>query len=376
MRTSLASRSLASRFRAPVLLTSIAALAATGATGCGSSTAGATGAGGAATTGGTTTGSSSGATSSSTSSGSGSGTGGGAAGSLSIEYPSIPVPAGGEDTRCVVLRVGNAAALHVGEIHNVLSAASHHLIIYRTNDTTEQKTPFACKPFTDITHPEKGTPLMISQKHDDLLTLPKGVAFTFQPDQMVRLEMHFINTTMGPLDASAKVTFSPVPDADFKDEADFLFFGNIDIDVPAHGTQTVGPTFIPSPPQAANAKFFGITGHTHRFGTDVVVSTAPSASGPNSSVYDVPGWSWSEPKTVYYDPPFTLPSGGGFNFTCSYANTSDASVGFGESATQEMCFFWTYYYPSQGAFVCIDTTQFGGLSFCCPGNPLCAQAFQ
>jgi hypothetical protein len=40
-----------------------------------------------------------------------------------------------------------------------------------------------------------------------------------------------------------------------------------------------------------------------------------------------------------------------------------------------MCFFWTYYYPSQGAFVCAHTGQFGGIDLCCPGSPLCDQIF-
>ena len=39
-----------------------------------------------------------------------------------------------------------------------------------------------------------------------------------------------------------------------------------------------------------------------------------------------------------------------------------------------MCFFWVYYYPSQGAHVCFHSEkapQFG-TDICCPGDPLCA----
>ena len=39
-----------------------------------------------------------------------------------------------------------------------------------------------------------------------------------------------------------------------------------------------------------------------------------------------------------------IPDGGGFRFTCSWNNTSDTTVRFGESAEDEMCFFWAYYY--------------------------------
>jgi hypothetical protein len=54
-------------------------------------------------------------------------------------------------------------------------------------------------------------------------------------------------------------------------------------------------------------------------------------------------------------------------------NTSEQSVGFGESANDEMCFFWAYYFPSQGARVCVHSDQVsGGIDLCCPGSPLCS----
>ena len=49
---------------------------------------------------------------------------------------------------------------------------------------------------------------------------------------------------------------------------------------------------------------------------------------------------------------------------------------FGESANNEMCFFWTYYYPDKGAHVCFHTDKFvaGGYDLCCPDSAsLCAK---
>ena len=77
------------------------------------------------------------------------------------------------------------------------------MIVYRVNDTVEQPTPFDCQPFTDTLDPNKGAPLMITQKKDELLTLPAGVAYTLQPNQMMRLEMHYINATIAAADVSA-----------------------------------------------------------------------------------------------------------------------------------------------------------------------------
>jgi hypothetical protein len=282
-----------------------------------------------------------------------------------------------ENTQCVVVRLNNPDLIHVGQIHNELSQGSHHVIVYRTNDTVEQLTPFDCQPFADTLNPAKGSPLMITQKHDEVLTLPKGVAFTLQPTQMVRLEMHYINATTADLKVHAKATFTEILAAEFKDEADFLFLGNPDIKIAAHSTQTLGPTYLSlKDANLTGVNVFGITGHTHQWGTNVSVALADSKAGPDKVLYDVPGWTWSEPATVYQDPPVVVPAGGGFRFTCEWNNTGNTDVKFGESANNEMCFFWAYYYPSKGAFVCAHTDQIpGGLDVCCPGNPICGKLF-
>ncbi len=290
-----------------------------------------------------------------------------------VEFPAVAVQPGAENTQCVVKRLGNDEIIRVHQIHNVLPTGSHHLIVYRTADTEEKTTPYDCVPFVDALDPSKGSTVMVTQKHDETLTLPEGVAFTMPAGQMVRLEMHYINTTAEEIQVSAKSTFITIPAKDYKDEADFLFIGTPDIDIAAHSKLTLGPTFFGLPDDLMDVKFFGITGHTHQWGTDVTVAAAESADGPDKSVYDVPGWLWSEPATVMHNPPFTISKGGGFRFTCQYNNLSDQPVGFGESATDEMCFFWAYYYPSQGSYVCVHTKQIGGgYDLCCPGNSLCS----
>jgi hypothetical protein len=342
------------------------------AAGCGGSTATATTAGGGGTS------SSSGANVGSTtgSSGPSSSSGNSKGEAYTAKFDAITVKPGQERTQCVVRRLGNKSAISVGNIHNQLSSASHHLIVYKTGDKEEKVTPFDCQPFSDLLKPEKGAPLMITQKHDELLALPKGVAFAFGADQFVRLEMHYINTTQADITASATSTFYAMPEAEVTATADLLFVGNPDIDIPPQQKKTLGPTYLPLPAQVGDAKFFGITGHTHQYGTKVWVGTSAMKLGAVTPVYDVPNWLWSEPATVYFDPPFQVAKGGGFQFTCEWNNTSNKKVTFGESANQEMCFFWAYYYPSKGAFVCAHTDQIpGGYNMCCPGDAFCNTLF-
>jgi hypothetical protein len=293
-------------------------------------------------------------------------------GSFSLTFGPITVQPGIEKTQCITRRLGNPNALHVGTIHNTLGPASHHMIVYRVNDAVEQADPYDCKPFTDTLNPAKGAPLMITQKKDDLLMLPQGVAYSIAANQMVRLELHYINPGSAPVDLTATTTLVPIADADFQNEAEFLFVGNVDISLPPNATTTLGPTFFTVPPEYADTKFFALTGHEHHLGTNVQISVSSGASDPGTPVYDVPGWNWAEPKTVFPASPFSVPAGNGFRFTCTWNNTTGQTVSFGESATNEMCYFWAYYYPSKGAKVCFHSDRInGGLDACCPGSNLC-----
>jgi hypothetical protein len=283
--------------------------------------------------------------------------------SYSLIWGPVTVQPGEESTQCVTLNLGNVPAVHIGQIHNQLTGGSHHLIVYRTGEDEKPLAP--CNPFAGTLSSDGTTPLMITQRHDETLTLPNGVAFTLGAQQHIRLEMHYINTTDAPLDVKGTSTFIPMSDAAFQQEADFLFIGNPAINIPAGQSKTVGPVFFQPPAVLAQANFFALTGHTHKFGTNVLIATATGDTDTGTPVYDHDNWQWSEPDTTYFTPAFQLPSSGGFRFSCDYTNTGTTAVGFGESANDEMCFFWAYYYPSKGAQVCVKA---GGLSGCCPDD--------
>lgn len=296
-----------------------------------------------------------------------------------LTWGPIDVPPLTEDTRCVTMRLGNDIPVKIHQIHNTLGATSHHFIVYRVEDGEENLTPEPCFPFVDTLDPTKGAPLMITQKMEEDLVLPDGVAFTLQPDQMIRLEMHFINpSTTETLSATATSELFAMADADFVYEADFLFIGNPDIDLPSSpSVQTLGPTWFPVPASLHDAQIFAVTGHTHHLGVDVDVAVGATPESADQMIYDPIGFSWSEPETVFHDPPVVVPDGGGFKFNCSWMNDTGQRVGFGESVDDEMCFFWAYYYPSQGSKVCMHSEAYTDtpLDICCPDDEvLCALA--
>jgi hypothetical protein len=49
-----------------------------------------------------------------------------------------------------------------------------------------------------------------------------------------------------------------------------------------------------------------------------------------------------------FDPALPFDGQNGLSFQCEWYNSTNQTITFGESALQEMCFLWMYYYPASG----------------------------
>ena len=213
----------------------------------------------------------------------------------------------------MVMRLGNAAPVHIGAVHNVLGDASHHLIVYRVNDAVEQLTPFDCEPFTDTLDPSKGSPLMVTQKKDDLLTLPAGVAYSLDPNQMIRLEMHYINASAAEKAVTATSTMIPISDAGLSRRGRIPLHRQSGHQASAEVGDDARPDVLPGSAELSGVKFFAMTGHEHQFGTNVQVAMSPTDDRPGHDGLRRPeldAGASRRPRSSR--PPFTVPDGGGF----------------------------------------------------------------
>jgi hypothetical protein len=280
---------------------------------------------------------------------------------------------GRETTRCVLKRLDNPDVLWVSQVRTELAPGSHHLIVYKSDETEERTTPFECDPFVETLR-GRTFPIMITQIRNETLSFPNGVAFRFEPNQMVRLEAHYLNYFPNPIDATATVHFDGIAAADVVSEANMLFYGNPDFSVPPNSTFTTPWRFLSVLP---GTRVFAMTGHTHTYGTNVEIEFGRTDTLPGTPVYpgaDTP-FVWDEPPVTQFQPALSFQEGDGFRYRCSWNNTTGQRLEFGESANQEMCFFWAYYYPSQGYRICISPGTIGGGvagdEVCCPGHWAC-----
>jgi hypothetical protein len=223
---------------------------------------------------------------------------------FSVQWGPVTVPVDTESTQCIWVRLSNETEIKVHAMHNVLTDGSHHLIVYKDDqDTEEQPTPMPCQPFTGALNTSGMiAPIAITQRKDDPITLPEGVAYTFAPHQMIKLEMHYTNKGDDSLDVMANVDFFNADPATIQYEAGVLFTGSPDVDIPAGDgmTASLHQFFtVPDTVDLSAAKFFAITGHTHALGTAVNVTVGMQADpGSQVEVYAPDPFNWAEPETA------------------------------------------------------------------------------
>jgi len=260
----------------------------------------------------------------------------------------IDVPAGVETTQCIVVPLGNTEEVVINGYSINLSEGSHHLIVYTTSDA-EQDDPVNCAPFTGLA---LGTdvPIVFANKKQATWAFPAGIAVDVPANQMIKIEGHYINSTANDLQGTGNVTFVFTPKASSPpfQPAGFDFYGTTKINIPPNSTATTGPLFQVG---VAGTHLINVTTHQHELGTGIQVWAGNPGDTSNQIANDL---DWSNPSWSLIDPQFDFDGTNGLTYQCSWTNTTDQTVSFGESALDEMCFVGGYYYPAQGMDLCID----------------------
>lgn len=261
---------------------------------------------------------------------------------------------GEEQTTCTIIKLGNTDGAFVRRFRANLTQGSHHMIVYTSTNPTESTTPLPCQGLSGILAGEH--PVFIAQQADADLVFPTAddgtpVAFQIDPDQMLKIELHAINTTASPLMVTGTAILDTVPLSTKVVVSDLAFWGTKKINIPANGSYDTGVKYQAAIP---GTKSFAVTTHQHHLGTEMQVWYSTGPTDTTNLVAD--GKDWSNPPLVMLSPPVDFPADGskGFAYDCRWVNTTSTPVKFGESFYDEMCFLWHYYYPSQGFQACLD----------------------
>jgi hypothetical protein len=225
------------------------------------------------------------------------------------------------------IAAGGDAAIARFDSH--LTPGAHHLLLFYKPGAADRAletcsgTEFAAGPYG-------------SQRSDDSLAYPAGVAAAVPAGTGFRVQAHYLNASAARIDATVTIRMSVAPAASVRDHAAVLFLSNLDLHIPAGAHAVVAEKRCTIP---FDVNLIQSTGHMHRHGTHFTAST------PTAALFDTVGWQDVAP--ALYDPPLHLAADTPITFRCTYDNDGTAPIGYGESAaTDEMCIFSAQFYPA------------------------------
>jgi Copper type II ascorbate-dependent monooxygenase, C-terminal domain len=177
----------------------------------------------------------------------------------------------------------------------------------------------------------------------DVLDLPAGVGLQLKAGQQVNLNLHLFNASDQAIsgDSAILVKSQATPPPML---AEMMFAGSFNINVPPGATRTInGGCTIPA---GVNQQMFALWPHMHQYATHQKVELI--RGGSSTVLLDTP-FAFEDQKYYPQSPVVTIRGGDRLAVACTYTNTSNTTLTFGDSSTKEMCFAGVYVYPARGA---------------------------
>jgi hypothetical protein len=179
--------------------------------------------------------------------------------------------------------------------------------------------------------------------------MPDGVTTRIPAGKQLLLNLHVFNATPATLAGASGVRFRPAEQRDGLVEAEAVLMGPMELTLPpGEHTVTGGCTL------QDDATLFAIGPHMHQLGRHMQVVAHSSVAG-DVLVHDEP-YSFEDQQIFPLAEPVQLRAGDRVEVRCDYENDTGATVGWGESSLDEMCFAGAYRYPpaENGFFVCAE----------------------
>lgn len=166
-------------------------------------------------------------------------------------------------------------------------------------------------------------------------TLPAGVGVHVKAGQYLLMNVQVYNRSATASNGSTEVLIKSGTAAELTHSADMLLVGTQNIHVAAHSTADAfgGCTF---PDSAELVALFPLM---HFFGVNskLRVNTTPIENSPYSSAQQL---------YTTLPAPFTVHPGDDITNTCSYSDTTNVAIQFGDGVTSEVCYNAIYRYPA------------------------------
>jgi hypothetical protein len=256
------------------------------------------------------------------------------------------VPPGAELYKCLGIYADRDMYIHEFQTANPLG--EHHTVVTMADAPGGLNNTQIGEHDCDVTTLDLEM-LFASGVGTDTLTLPEGVALPIKKGQFIHLNLHLFNTTDAPLSGRSGVMASLIDPVGPEHQAEMIFTGTFNIDIPPGATMTIGGGCTAS----TNSTVFAYWPHMHQHATHQTLTL--TRAGTAMKLHDA-AFDFREQVNYTLSPTLDVKAGDVLRTDCTYTNNETTALTWGDSSTTEMCFTGLYRYPKT-AFSLFECTE-------------------
>jgi hypothetical protein len=221
-------------------------------------------------------------------------------------------------------------------VEAIAPLGTHHTVLSVGNPSRADGV-YSCNAGTNY-----NTMLYASGLGTDRFTFPSGVGMHVEAGQQLLLNLHLFNFSETPLTGTSGNRVHVVQQSDIEFEAESILAGAFPtLNVPPGESTQQGHCTM-----NGDTNIFAVIPHMHMLGTHMKI-VAESTEIGDVTIHDAP-YSFDEQYVTEMEPVIPMKSGDRLEVFCTYNNTTGATVNWGDSSLEEMCFSITFRYPATG----------------------------
>jgi hypothetical protein len=271
-----------------------------------------------------------------------------------LSTPEITVPAGQEKYVCFARTLDEDLSVDRFDFEG--QTVVHHVFLSKTI-VPEPDGISEC----NVIFKQTWLPMFVTGAGTASLEYPSGAATVLHKGTQIVLQLHLLNASTNDAVRSASVVMRRSPLTN-PDPVGVYAFGTQKISLPPKAASNVVDECKPN----EDVEAFATLAHLHKLGTALHFSV----EGDDGSMQEVVNRDpYVFDAQFIEDKPIVAKKGKNSKVTCSYDNTTDHVVGFGESSNDEMCYLIAYVRGKEGAFGCSPPPVQpgdGGVQACMP----------
>lgn len=198
-------------------------------------------------------------------------------------------------------------------------------------------------PCEDLELMGQSFPVFPSQRDNQRITLPKGVAAPMPLPLVAVASHHYVNPTAEPILINAALNMEVVQPEEVETTANLLFNDIGGFEIEPGTRQSVSRTCVAE----RDVSVALVSTHTHEW---TECTTLNRFDGETAEVEDAPFYvnqNWDQPPIHHFEEgSFELAAGDGIHWSCHYENGTDRAIVNDGSATGEMCVFAAVTWPA------------------------------